>query len=54
MFTDDDLVADLRVKQFYKLSIKRKNSLAMFITDVNSYKNMIEKYGNYKWITVLK
>jgi len=54
MFTDDDLVADPRVELFYKLAVKRRNSTAMFITDERSYKNMINKYGDYKWITILE
>jgi hypothetical protein len=54
MFTDDDLVRDERVKKFYRLSKKRRNSTAMFITDDHSYQNMINKYGKFPWITVLK
>lgn len=54
MFTDDDLVNDKNANKFFKLSIKRKNSIAMFITDDNSYKNMTNKFGKYKWITVIK
>jgi len=54
MFTDDDLTYDKRVINFYNLAKKRKNSVAMFITDDDSYKQMTNEYGKYKWITVLK
>ena len=54
MFTDDDLVLDPYTAKFYKLAKKRKNSLAMFLTDARSHKNMTAKFGNYKWVTVIK
>lgn len=38
LFTDDDLVNDKRAVKFFKLGVKRKNSVAVFITDAGSHK----------------
>jgi len=54
LFTDDDLVHDKTIKKFFNLGIKRKNSIAAFITDERSHKNMTDQFGKYKWMSILK
>ena len=54
MFTDDDLVYDTNASKFFKLGKKRKNSIAMFLTDKRSHTNMVNKFGNFKFMTVIK
>ena len=54
LFTDADLIHDKNAGRFFKLGVKKRNSIAAFITDDTSHKLMTNKFGKYKWMTVLK
>lgn len=54
LFTDADLTRDPRATKFFRLGTKRKNSLAAFITDAVSLKDMENTFGKYPWMTELK